>query len=180
MPPKKDPAREQLRAAYQAQIEAGNDVSLRWLADNSVELVGKPVSYDVVKYWSKEDNWMGFLATSLGNSPVLRDTKILFDKAKHDLETLVDWRARASAAKSFLALAKMVPSAYSLLIETDLAAVFDLVSSLLLDYWDDILPAQKIIFTNVRGQLHKMMDFEINVEAGGVSPDEVLLKERPK
>ena len=175
-----DPARKQLADAYREFIMDGKDISLRRLSDISVDIVGKPISYDLVKYWSKEDNWMDFLSTSLGSSPDLRDTKVLFDNAKSDLETKESWKDRASAARAFLSLAKAIPDAYKLLIESDVSEAYDLVNDMLLNFWDEIPMTSKTTLAGARGNLKRLMDTEAQVESGGVSADAALLKKRQK
>jgi len=175
-----DPARKQLADAYREFIANGQDVSLRRLSEISVDIVGKPIPYDLVKYWSREDRWMDFLSTSLGSSPDLRDTKILFDNAKNDLETKESWHDRASAVQSFLSLAKAIPDSYRLLIESDVSEVYDLVNTMLLEFWDSIPMTNKKTIVSARGNLKKLMDTDAQVESGGVSADAALLKKRQK
>jgi len=181
MPPKRDPAREQLAEYYRTALEQGKTISLRRLADMSVDIVGKPLSYDDVKYWSQEDGWTKFVATSLGESPALRDKKTLFDKAKTSLfDTEEGWKEISGSARSLVALARSIPEAYNLLIEADLSEAHDYITSLLLSDWDDIPSTHRTTLVTVMGQLDKMMDQDVYVSTDGVSPDAALLKERER
>lgn len=176
-----DPAREQIEDYYRSSIEQGKFVTLKWLADNSQDIVGQPVSYDTIKYWSKEGRWTSFLATSLENVPTVRDTKELFDNAKRTLfDEGSSWKEMAGAARSVVALAKTIPDAYHLLIEADIGDCYEEINRTLLAHWDEIASTHRTTLVTTRGQLYKMMPRDIQVVQDGVSPDAVLLQERQR
>jgi len=166
---------------YKAQIVEGRAVSLRWLADNAMEVVGISVSYDTVKFWSKNDGWTTFLAENLGSSPGLRDKKGFLDKAKLDLlNPEAEWKDKAASAQSFLAVAKAIPDAYGLLIEPDVVEVHEYIVESLKLSWNSIPSTHKKTLIGVMIQLEKRLPGDIEVEIGGVSPDAALLGERAR
>jgi len=177
-----DPARKQLAEYYRNSIVEGRAVSLRWLADNSQQIVGISVSYDNIKFYSRNDGWLTYLADDLGTSPGLRDKKYLLDKARADLFDKEEWKDKAASAQSFLALAKGIPSAYTLLIESDIVDVHGYILDSLLKKWDmNLIPStHKKTLIGVMLQLEKLLPGEVEVEAGGVSPDAMLLGDRAK
>ena len=175
-----DSIREQLKKEYQRILETGVNITLKGLAERSVEIVGKPISYETVRVWASQDNWNFFIASSLDKSPVLRDTKNLFYKAKDDLEASPgDWAAFRDAAQSMISLAKSIPGAYRILVEQDISDAYELVNRHLIDNWYDMKTSHRKNLVSARGILFSMMDaVNLQVEEGGVSPDEVLLSER--
>jgi len=176
-----DPARKQLAEYYRNSIAEGRAVSLRWLADNSQQIVGISVSYDNIKFYSRNDGWLTYLADDLGTSPGLRDKKEFLDRAKSDLlDAEATWKDRAASAQSFLAVAKSIPSSYTLLIEADIVEVYEYIVNSLKLYWDGIVSTHKKTLIGVMVQLEKLLPGEVEVEAGGVSPDAMLLGDRAK
>lgn len=181
MATQQDPAREELAAYYRSSIEQGKQPSLKWLADNSQDLVGQSVSYDTVKWWAKEDQWTSILADSLDGVPTVRDTKVLFDKAKAILfDKSRPWKEIAGAARLVVSLAKTIPDAYQLLVEVDIADCYEEINRMLLDHFDEIDSTHRTTLGTVRGQLYKMMPQDVQVVQDGVSPDAALLESRER